>query len=124
MSENQTNYVRYSDQIEEKKPNEDQQIQEVVDSMARVNKLKFEKYRHGIRDAHAKSHGILKGELVINPDLPEYLVQGVFKEAKTYPVIIRLSTAPGAIMPDEQPTFRGMAIKIIGVEGTKFLPEH
>ena len=50
--------------------------------------------------------------------------QGLFKTPRTYPVIVRFSTAPGAIMPDGQPTFRGMAIKVIGVEGQKFLPEQ
>lgn len=124
MSDAQTTYVKYTDQIEVKQPDEDQKIQQVVDSMARVNKIMFEKYRHGIRDAHAKSHGILRGELVVSPNLPQVLAQGVFKTPKTYPVIIRLSTAPGAIMPDGQPTFRGMAIKIIGVEGEKFLPQE
>jgi hypothetical protein len=124
MSEIPTSFVHYSDEIEVKQPDEDQQIQQVVDSMARVNKLMFEKYRHGIRDAHAKSHGILRGELVIYPELATPYAQGVFQTPKTYPVIIRLSTAPGAIMPDGQPTFRGMAIKIIGVEGTKFLADQ
>lgn len=62
--------------------------------------------------------------IFISSGLPDFLAQGVFKESKTYPVIIGLSTAPGAIISDGQPTFRGMAIKIIGVEGSKFLPEE
>lgn len=124
MTTNQPNYVHYSDAVEVKQPNEDQQTRQVVDSMARVNRLMFEKHRHAIRDAHAKSHGILRGELQIYDNLPQPLAQGLFKTPATYPVIIRLSTAPGAIMPDGQPTFRGMAIKVIGVEGPKFLPDQ
>ncbi|MEO6177645.1 MAG: catalase family protein [Flavobacterium circumlabens] len=118
-----TNYIRYSENIEVKQPNEDEINQKIVDSMARVNRLMFEKYRHAIRDAHAKSHGILKGELKIYDNLPEHLAQGVFSQPKTYPVIIRYSTAQGAIVPDKMSAFRGMAIKIIGVEGEKFLPD-
>ncbi|SFF26267.1 catalase family protein [Spirosoma endophyticum] len=124
MTTNQLNYVPYSDAVEVKQPNEDEQTRQVVDSMARVNRLMFEKHRHAIRDAHAKSHGILRGELQIYDNLPQLLAQGLFKTPATYPVIIRLSTAPGAIMPDGQPTFRGMAIKVIGVEGPKFLPDQ
>lgn len=124
MPVNQQTYVPYSDEVEVKQPNEDEQTRQVVESMARVNRLMFDKHRHGIRDAHAKSHGILRGELQIYANLPEPLAQGLFKTPATYPVIIRFSTAPGAILSDGQPTFRGMGIKVVGVEGTKFLPEE
>jgi hypothetical protein len=119
-----TAYVRFADGVEEIQPNETQLIDETVASMARVNRLMFEKHRHAIRDAHAKSHGILRGELHIAPGLPEHLAQGLFKEAKTYPVIIRLSTSPGAIEPDSKPAVKGFGLKIIGVEGKKFLPDQ
>lgn len=118
-----TPYVRYSDQIEVKQPDEDKISQQIVDSMARVNRLMYEKHRHAIRDAHAKSHGILKGELRVYENLPEHLAQGLFAQAKSYPVIVRFSTAQGSIIPDKMSSFRGMAIKVIGVEGEKFLPE-
>jgi hypothetical protein len=117
------NYVRYSDEIEVKQPNEDEDSRAVVESMARVNKIMFERYRHAVRDAHAKNHGILRGELEIYGNLPEHLAQGLFKEPRKYPVIIRFSTAPGMIEPDKKSSQRGMAIKIIGVEGEKFLDE-
>lgn len=83
----------------------------------------FEKHRHAIRGAHAKSNGILRGELRINENLPSHLAQGLFKEAKNYPVIIRLSTSPGAIEPDSALSVKGLAIKVVGVEGKKFLPD-
>lgn len=117
-------YVRYSDDVEVKQPHEDEQSRQTVESMARVNQLMFDKHRHAIRDAHAKSHGVLRGELQIYTDLPEPLAQGLFKTPTTYSVIIRFSTAPGAIGPDGQPTFRGMALKVVGVPGTKFLPDQ
>ena len=124
MAENEKNYVKYSDNIEVKQENEDEEIDQTVDSMARVNKIMFDRYRHGIRDAHAKSHGAFKAEMQIYDNLPEHLAQGVFKEAKTYPIIIRLSTAPGALLSDRTSTFRGFAIKIVGVKGKKFLSEQ
>lgn len=60
-------YVRYADGVEEIQPNEDQLTDETVASMARLNRYMFEKHRHAIRDAHAKSHGVLRGELHIYP---------------------------------------------------------
>lgn len=122
MKQNST-YVPYSDPIEVLQPDEQQISQEVVDSMARASRLMYEKYRHAIRDAHAKSHAILKGELKVYENLPKYLAQGLFARAKTYPVIVRLSTAQGSIVPDKMSAFRGMAVKVIGVEGEKLLPE-
>lgn len=117
-------YVPYSDKIEVEQPNEKEDSKAVVESMARVNKIMFERYRHAIRDAHAKNHGILRAELEIYSDLPEHLSQGIFKQPKKYPVIIRFSTAQGMIEPDKKSSQRGMAIKIIGVKGEKFLPEE
>jgi hypothetical protein len=37
------------------------------------------------RDAHAKMHGLVKAEFIIEPDLSEELKIGLFEEAKTYP---------------------------------------
>jgi hypothetical protein len=118
-----TSYIRYADGVEETQPDEKRLIDETVESMARLNRFMFEKHRHAIRDAHAKSHGVLRGELHVYSNLPEHLAQGVFKQARTYPVMIRLSSAPGAIGSDKQSTFKGMAIKVIGVEGRKFLAD-
>lgn len=121
----QTNqYVRYSNNIEVKQPDEDEDSREVVESMARVNKIMFERYRHATRDAHAKNHGILKGELEVYHNLPQHLSQGLFAKANKYPVIIRLSSAPSMIQADKKSNQRGMALKVIGVDGEKFLPEH
>ncbi|MFD1604425.1 catalase family protein [Flavobacterium artemisiae] len=118
-----TNYIPYSDNIEVQQSDEQQINNKIVESMARVNRLMYEKHRHAIRDAHAKSHGILKGELQIYDNLPEHIAQGLFKSPRSYPVIVRFSTAQGSIMPDKMSVFRGMAIKVIGVEGEKLLPE-
>lgn len=116
-------YVLYNETVETIQPDEQEISRKIVDSMARVNQLMYEKYRHAIRDAHAKSHGILRGELQVYDNLPSHLAQGLFSSAKTYPVMVRFSTAQGSIAPDKMSAFRGMALKIIGVEGKKLLPE-
>ncbi|HEY9845978.1 MAG TPA: catalase family protein [Candidatus Caenarcaniphilales bacterium] len=112
-------YVRYSDDVEVKQPDEDRLIRETLNSVARMGQKVFDKHRHAMRGAHAKGHGGLKGELKIYDNLPASLAQGLFREPRTYPVMIRFSTAPGDIMPDGMSAFRGMAIKVIGVEGLK-----
>lgn len=112
-------YVRYSDDVEVKQPDEERLIRETLNSVARMGQKVFDKHRHAMRGAHAKGHGGLKGELKIYGNLSAPLAQGLFREPRTYPVMIRFSTAPGDIMPDGMSSFRGLAIKVIGVEGPK-----
>jgi hypothetical protein len=114
-------YLKYADSIEQAQPDEARLIDEIVASMGKLNLTVFERHRHATRDAHAKSHGILKGELVIDPGLPAHLAQGLFAKPGRYDVIIRLSSAPGDIHSDKLPTLRGMAIKVLGVEGERLL---
>jgi hypothetical protein len=57
-------------------------------------------------------------------DLPHHLRQGIFATPRTYPIIVRLSTALGEIRSDRVRAARGMAIKILGVEGVKALPDR
>jgi hypothetical protein len=112
-------YVRYSDDLERPFPDEDELVRQIVEAMESANRQVAAKHRHGLRDAHAKSHGVVAGELRIQPDLPEHLAQGLFATGRTYPVIVRFSTAPGDLRSDQVPVQRGMAIKVIGVDGPR-----
>ncbi|RYG70760.1 catalase [bacterium] len=114
-------YVPYSDDVEQIQPEEETIVRQVVESFDRLRNMTFEKHRHAMRDAHAKSHGALKGELHVYDNLPPHLAQGLFAQARTYPIIVRFSSAPGDVQSDDLSSFRGMAIKAIGVEGKKVL---
>ncbi|WP_256987119.1 hypothetical protein [Streptomyces sp. BR123] len=85
--------------------------------------LVADKHRHGLRDAHAKSHGVLAGELRIHSDLPSHLTQRLFAEPATYPVIVRFSSAPGDLRSDQVPVQRGIAIKVVGAPGPRALDD-
>ena len=116
-------YVRYRDDLERPTPDEDQLVKKIADALHGNNEWAFKKYRHGIRDAHAKSHGIMRGELTIYPDLPEPYRQGLFATPATYPVIARLSSTSGALRSDQTRGVRGLGIKVLGVEGPRALPD-
>ena len=73
-----------------------------------------------LRDQHPKSHGCVGAELIVE-DVPEPLRYGLFKAPKRYPAWIRFSNGAGRIQPDATPDIRGMAIKVMGVEGEKLL---
>lgn len=123
MSNSNGKYVRYSESVEVKQPNEDEDIKACLDSFERMQEAAFERHRHAVRGAHAKSHGLVKGELHIYDNLPEELRQGIAATPKTYPVIVRFSTSPPDVLRDGIAAFRGMAIKVIGVPGPKLSPE-
>ena len=72
------------------------------------------------RDQHPKSHGCVGAELIVE-DVPEDLRIGIFKEPRTYPAWIRFSNSSETIQDDAKPDVRGMAMKVLGVDGEKIL---
>jgi hypothetical protein len=116
-------FVPYCEHLEDPAHDEDQLIKKIADVLHGNNQWAFKKYRHGIRDAHAKSHGILRGELTVYPDLPEPYRQGIFATPGPYPVIARLSSTSGALRSDETRGIRGLGIKVLRVPGDRALPD-
>ena len=115
--------LRYTPDIETVDGNEAQLTHEIVEQMGASARCAYERHRHALRDAHAKSNGILKGELVVHDGLPPELAQGIFAAARTYPIVARLSSAPGDIHSDKIPAPRGFAIKVLGVDGERLSPD-
>ncbi|MBE7159374.1 MAG: catalase family protein [Rhodospirillales bacterium] len=91
--------------------------------MQHITRHMATRYRHAYRPVHAKSHGLLVGTLEVLPDLPEPLAQGLFGEVRRYPVILRFSTNPGDLLADNVSSPRGLAIKVLDVDGPK-TPNH
>jgi hypothetical protein len=71
------------------------------------------------RDTHSKMYGLVKAEFTIEAMLPPALAIGLFKEARTYQAWIRFSNQDTSNKPDIARDIRGMAIKLMGVEGAK-----
>lgn len=111
------NYLSYSDSVETAIPNEEQVFDELAATMRHIAEIIGDRARHAARAVHAKSHGLLKAELTVSEGLPEHLAQGLFSKPATYPAIMRFSTNPGDMLPDSISTPRGLAVKVIGVEG-------
>jgi hypothetical protein len=98
---------------------EAQTTQELADTMRSITEKTYADSGHAIRSVHAKSHGLLLGELQVVAGLPAELAQGIFAQPATLPVVLRLSTNPGDVLDDNVSTPRGLAVKIIGVEGER-----
>ena len=89
-----------------------------------VNRRYTEGRRPAMRDAHAKPHGCVRATFDVDAGLPNELRQGVFVPGKRYAAWIRFSNGASEINPDKDKDARGMAIKLMGVEGQKILPEE
>jgi hypothetical protein len=116
-------FVRYSDDVEMIDPREAETFEQITATLLDVVKKVGQRQRHMVRAVHAKSHGLLKAEVEVLPDLREDLRQGLFAKPATYGAIMRFSTDPGDILSDHISTPRGVAVKVTGVEG-EMLANH
>ncbi len=98
---------------------EAQTSRELLEAMRQIIETTYADYGHAVRSVHAKSHGLLRGELRVLDGLPPELAQGAFARPGVLPVALRFSTNPGDILDDKVSTPRGLAIKIVGVEGER-----
>lgn len=111
--------VRYSDALEEVQPDEAEVIGKLNEDFDTILETTAGNYGHAVRSVHAKAHAILKGELTVDDDLPPELAQGLFASGGTYPVLMRISTNAGDLLDDAISLPRGLAWKVLGVEGER-----
>jgi len=75
-----------------------------------------------LRVQHAKAAACLTASFEIASEIPADLQHGVFSQpGKIFEAIVRCSTAQGTIEPDTDPTARGLAIKLLDVDGDRAL---
>lgn len=77
-----------------------------------------------LRGFHAKFHAGFVGEFQVLADLPEQARHGVFAVPRTFPALVRFSNGDSHVNRDRRHEPRGIAIKLIGVEGRKLLAGH
>lgn len=119
MANAASTFLRYSPAVEVPEQDEAETTQGLIDTMRSISQQTLSDGGHAIRSVHAKTHGILFGEIEVSTGLPPYLAQGMFSKPGRYPVVMRLSTIPGDILDDSVSTPRGLAVKVVGVPGDR-----
>jgi hypothetical protein len=76
------------------------------------------------RDAHAKHHGCVRGTFEIRDGIDPRFAVGVFSSPRSFPAWIRFSNGSGKSQDDAEGDGRGMAIKLMGVDGEKLLDDE
>lgn len=111
--------VLFSPADEHVEPDEGAVSAEIVATMASIIEQTSADTGRVLRSVHAKSHALLEGDLEVLANLPAELAQGLFAKAGRYRVIMRISTNPGDLLPDDVSVPRGLAIKILDVDGAQ-----
>ena len=116
-------YLPFSASVEQPAANEHVLFDELSRVMQHITRTMASRYRNAYRPVHAKSHGLLVGTLDVLPNLPEHLAQGMFATPASHPVVMRFSTNPGDLLADSVSSPRGLAVKVLNVEG-ETVPNH
>lgn len=111
---------------------EPQRIQNIVALTIKQLQLRYPGDKRVLRGVHAKDHGCVTATFDVLPSISENLRQGVFvTPGKRFVALVRFSNAATLVTPDSTPGTgsgppshgsRGMAIKLMGVEGPTLGP--
>ena len=82
----------------------------------------FQAEGHAFRDAHRKAHGCVTAKFTVLGTVPPALAHGVFAKPRSFDAVIRYSN--GSQQDDHKGDARGMAVKVLGVDGPKLLSDE
>ena len=111
--------VRYADDLENVQDDEAKTIEGLNAAFDKILDTTAKDYGHAVRSVHAKAHGILQGTLTVAAGLPPELAQGMFATPGEHRIFMRLSTNAGDILPDAISLPRGLALKVLDVDGER-----
>ncbi|MGQ4274366.1 catalase family protein [Terrihabitans sp. B22-R8] len=111
--------IPYAPHLETEEDGEAQTSAELNAALHEILETTSADYGHAVRAVHAKSHGLIEGELEILGGLPPEMAQGMFARPGRHPAILRISTNPGDILDDSISVPRGIALKVRNVDGPR-----
>ncbi len=111
---------------------EEEQIENIVNLTVKRMQMQYTENARMLRGVHPKDHGCVTATFEVNSDLPSEYAIGIFQPGAKYDAFIRFSNADtevGADSRSPQPGqvrhgSRGMAVKLLGVQGDSLLPLH
>lgn len=114
----------YTDSVEIIPADEADDIQRVFQALELILARSHAKTGQFRADVHVKTHAYVQGELRVLPNLPDELAQGLFEHHGDHPVVVRFSNSASQAQADAIPDGRGMAIKVLKVEGDIVLADE
>jgi hypothetical protein len=105
-------------------PGEDQHLQSIIDSFQQQLRLLWQPGRFE-RGGNTKTHGLVRGELIIHEGLPAHLRRGIFSEPRSFPAWVRFSGPGPYITPDiDDVGFMSISVKLMQVPGPKLMEDE
>lgn len=74
------------------------------------------------RALHIKAHVGARAELTVHDGVPDDLRVSLFARPGAWRCFVRYSNGVGMRQPDGRPDVRGLAVKVLGVQGPKLIP--
>jgi len=105
--------------FEHVQPGEAEQIAAIAEVIAQRVRAQAAADPPARRDAHPKMHGCVEAELKVPEGLPPQLAKGLFSRPGAYQAWVRFSNGAATPAPDKEGDGRGMAIKVMGVAGSR-----
>ncbi len=99
----------------------------VAEIIASMSRYLHEHYApgHAERAGNTKTHGVVRGELVIRDGLPAHLRRGLFEKPGRYPAWVRFGGPGPALPPDiEDVGVLSIGVKVMGVPGPKLMDDE
>lgn len=69
------------------------------------------------RAFHAKAHAGVRARFQVAEGLPTWAQRGAFRAPREYPAVVRFSNGMSARLSDRVPDTKGLAVKLLGVDG-------
>jgi hypothetical protein len=105
-------------------PDEEAHLRSIIDSFTKQMRLLW-KPGGFERGGNTKTHGMVRGELIVHDGLPKELRQGLFREPRSYRAWVRFSGPGPYVTPDIVDVgFMSISIKVMGVPGPKLMDEE
>lgn len=111
--------VRFTPSVEQVEDHEAETIRELTEALRQIQETTAQDHGRGLRGVHAKSHALVEGTLEVAAGLPPELAQGLFATPGRHDVLLRFSPNPGDLLDDDIRVPRGLAIKVLDVEGER-----
>lgn len=105
---------------------EQQLADEITEIIRQFISRRFDEGRlPALRDAHAKDNGCVRAVFRVDPDVAADLRHGVFSRlGQEFDAWIRFSNGNSEVLSSRVPDARGMAVKLMGVDGPKLLDDE
>ncbi|KAF2728160.1 heme-dependent catalase [Polyplosphaeria fusca] len=103
---------------------EEKLMQDIIANMSHYLRTHYEAGK-AQRGGNTKTHGVVRGELVIHDNLPEKMRHGIFEQPGRYPAWVRFSGPGPGLPPDiDDVGVLSIGVKVMGVPGPKLLDDE